>query len=180
MPRLKEIKPETATGKVKELFDGPLAGKHFNIFKAMANSPAALEFYLGAGGALSNASLTPAQRELIALAISEKTGCEYCVAAHTAIGKGAGLSEDVTVQARQGGVPGDAKADAIVKFVLALHEKQGWVTDEDIADFRAAGFNDGHIAEVVATYAQTIFTNFFNHVNHSEVDFPAAPALAGV
>ena len=41
MPRLNTIDPATATGKAKEIFDGPLQGKHLNIFKGMANSPAA-------------------------------------------------------------------------------------------------------------------------------------------
>jgi len=93
------------------------------------------------------------------------------------LGKGAGLTEEQTVAARQGSVPGDARLDALAKFTAALVEKKGWVTDEDVAALRDAGFNDGHIAEVVANFALATFTNYFNHVNETEVDFPAAPAL---
>ncbi|RMH27270.1 MAG: carboxymuconolactone decarboxylase family protein [Planctomycetota bacterium] len=179
MPRLKNIDPASAPGPVKEIFDGPLKGKHFNIFKAMANSTAALKAYLGLAGAVGgpDALLTAAEREVIQLVVGEANGCGYCVAAHTALGKGAGLTEEQTVAARQGSVPGDARLDALAKFTAALVEKKGWVTDEDVAALRDAGFNDGHIAEVVANFALATFTNYFNHVNETEVDFPAAPAL---
>lgn len=177
MPRLKTVDPATSEGRVKEIFDGPLKGKHINLFKAFANSPAVLDAYLGFSGALNKSSLTGAERELIALATAEANDCAYCRAAHTAIGKSLGISEDQTVQARRGAIAGDPRRDAIVKFALKLHEKKGHVSDQDLADFRAAGFNDGHIAEVIATYALNVFTNYFNHANDTAVDFPAPPPL---
>lgn len=176
MPRLNTVDPATAEGPVKEVFDGPLQGKHFNIFKAMANSPAALNAYLGIAGALSNAHLSAAEQEAIQLAIGEANGCDYCLGAHTALGKMAGLSEAQTIGARKGAVD-DAKIDALVKFALKVHEKKGWVGDEDVASVRDAGYSDGHIAEVFAVYALAIYTNYFNHANQTVSDFPAAPAL---
>lgn len=177
MARLRSIEPSEAEGRAKELFSGPLKSMQINIFKGMVNSPAAVEAYLGMAGALAKASLSAAEREMIALAISEANQCAYCLAAHTAIGKGAGLSDASVLESRRGHLPADARADAIVKFALKVHEKRGFVSDGDLADFRSAGFGDGHIAEVVAVYAQTVFTNVFNHVNQTAVDFPAAPAI---
>lgn len=176
MPRLKTIDPKDATGKAKELFDGPLKGKHLNIFKAMANSPAVLDMYVQVAGALSQASLSEKEREAIALAVSEANGCGYCLAAHTFLGKNVGLSEEQTLEARRGDMK-DERLDALVTFALALKEKSGWVSDGDIEQLRGAGFDDGAVAEVVAVYAQTLFTNVFNHVNDTDVDLPAAPAL---
>ncbi len=178
MPRLNVVDPASATGRVKEAFEGPLKGKHFNIFKGLANAPAALEAYLALSGALAKGSLTPGEREAIALAISEANECDYCLAAHTAIGKGAGLSEAQTIEARKAAFDGDSRMDALVKFAMKVHEKRGFVSDGDIAEFKSGGFDDGHVAEVVANYALNIFTNYFNHVNESEVDFPTAPALS--
>lgn len=177
MPRLTVIDPATATGPARELFDGPLKGKHLNIFKGMANSPAALNFYVQASGALGSASLTAAEREIVQLAIAEANQCGYCLAAHTAIGKGAGLTEPQTVAARRGTVADNPRLDAIAKFALAIHEKKGFVSDDDLARFKAAGFDDGAVAEVVASYALALFTNYFNHVNETAVDFPAPPAI---
>ncbi|MEM8834924.1 MAG: carboxymuconolactone decarboxylase family protein [Planctomycetota bacterium] len=177
MPRLNTVDPASAEGPVKEIFDGPLQGKHFNIFKGMANSPAALNAYLGIAGALGNAQLSAAEQETIQLAIGEANGCDYCLGAHTALGKMAGLSEAQTIGARKGHVSEDPKLDALAKFALRIHEKKGWVGDDDFAAVRDAGYSDGQIAEVFAVYALAIFTNYFNHANQTVTDFPAAPAL---
>ncbi|MEM1330585.1 MAG: carboxymuconolactone decarboxylase family protein [Planctomycetota bacterium] len=178
MARLNSVDPATATGETREIFDGPLKGKHINLFKAMGNSPAVLNAYLGMAGALGKASLSSAELELVQLAIGQANSCDYCIAAHTVLGKGAGLSVEETIGARAGTLS-DGKRGAIVRFAKALHEKRGFVGDEDIAAFRDAGYDDGAIGEVVAAYALATFTNYFNHVNGTEVDFPAAPALEG-
>ena len=177
MPRLNIVEPATATGRAKEIFDGPLKAMQLNIFKGIANSPAALDFYLNASGALKQGVLTDAEREAFQLAVSEANGCDYCLAAHTHLGKGAGLSEDQTVQARRGRIEGDAKLGAITAFAVALHEKRGYVSDDDLSAFKSAGFDDAAVVEAIATYALITFTNFFNHVHQTEVDLPAYPAL---
>lgn len=176
MPRLNVVEPAQAEGKAKELFDGPLKGKHLNIFKGMANSGAALDAYVSLSGALANSMLSATEREAIALTLAEANQCEYCTAAHTMIGKSAGLSEEDTLALR-GGTISDPKLAALRNFVVALRERQGSVSDDELAAIRKAGYNDGHIAEVVACYALNIYTNYFNHVNDTAVDLPAAPAL---
>ncbi len=176
MPRITPVDPATATGKAKEIFAGPLAGKHFNIFKSMANSPSVLDAYLGLSGAISHGTLNAKEREVVQLAVGEANNCGYCVAAHTAIGKSVGLSETQTVESRRGTLA-DAKLNALAHFALALHEKRGTVSDSDVSAFKAAGFTEGQIGEVVANYSLAIFTNYFNHVNQTPVDFPAAPTI---
>jgi uncharacterized peroxidase-related enzyme len=176
MPRLTAIDPARAEGKVKEIFEGPLKGKHFNIFKAMAGSPAALEAYVALSGALHRAKLSAKERELIALAIAEDTDCGYCVAAHTALARMAGLSEQEALDARTGRIR-DPKHAALLRFIRAIHEKRGRVSDADVQAFRDAGYADAHIAEAVASYALNVYTVYFNHVNETVSDFPPAPAL---
>lgn len=177
MPRLNVVEPAQAEGKAKEIFDGPLAGKNFNIFKGMANSGAALDAYVSLSGALANSMLSAAERETIALTLAQANDCDYCAAAHTAIGKSVGMSEEDTIAIRKGSIA-DPKLGAIRNFVIAIRERQGFVTDDELNAFRAAGYNDGHVAEVIACYALNIYTNYFNHVNDSAVDFPAAPAIS--
>jgi len=177
MPRLHVVDPAAAQGEVKQIFEGPLKGKHLNIFKGLANSPAALNAYLGLSSALSRGELSAKEREAVALALGEVNDCGYCTAAHTAIAKGAGMTEDETVAARKG-EPADAKTRALVAFALKLRDASGWVEDRDIEAMRDAGYSDGAIAEAVANYALNVLTNYFNHVNDTEVDFPKAPALA--
>lgn len=177
MPRLNTIEPAQATGEAKEIFEGALKGKHLNIFKGMANSPAGLNFYLGAAGALANASLSPAEQEVIQLVFAQANDCDYCQAAHTAMGKGAGLTEDQTIAARKQGDLGDAKLTALTKFASAFHEKRGFVSDDDLSAFKAAGYGDAAVVEVIATASLASYTNWFNHVNQTPVDLPTPPAV---
>ena len=176
MNRLGQVDPAVATGQAKEIFDGPLKGKHFNIFKSMAQSPAALQVYLGMSGPLSQGVLSAAEREVIQLAIGQANNCGYCVAAHTVIGKMSGLTAEQTVEARRGTMA-NAKLNALIKFVLTIHEKHGHISDADLSAFKAAGYSDAHAVEVVANYALAVYTNVFNHVNDTPSDFPAVGAI---
>ncbi len=173
MPRLHQIAPEAATGKAKELLDavkGKL-GLVPNITRAMANSPAVLEGYLGLSGALGKGSLSAKSREQIALAVGQANRCDYCLAAHSAIGKMVGLTPDQILDSRRGTAI-DPKTDAVIRFARKVVDERGQVSDADIAEVRAAGLDDGAIAEVVANVALNIFTNYFNHVAETDIDFP--------
>ncbi|MBI5864664.1 MAG: carboxymuconolactone decarboxylase family protein [Planctomycetes bacterium] len=176
MSRLTLVDPKTATGQVKEIFEGPLKGKYINIFRAMANSPAGLQFYVNMQAAIAGSPLTPKEREVIALALAELNLCEYCVAAHTMVGKAAGLTVEQTVAARKG-TSDDPKLAALARFATRIHEKKGFVTDAEVAEFKAAGYAESVLVDVVAVIALNIYTNLFNHVNNTPVDFPAPPPL---
>jgi uncharacterized peroxidase-related enzyme len=176
MPRIAPIDPATATGYAKEVFEGPLKGKTFNIFKSMATSRAVLEMYLSASGALNHATLSAREREMIQLAIGQANNCGYCSAAHTAISHGMGMADAQIIEARKGAMV-DSKLNALVKFALNIHEKRGTVSDNDVQQFLAAGYTQAQIGEVVACYSLAIFTNYFNHVNDTPLDFPPASAI---
>lgn len=176
MSRITPIDPKTATGSAKQIFDGPLKGKEFNIFKSMAASPAALESYVTLSGTLAKGQLSPKERELIQLTVGEANSCGYCVAAHTLMGKSAGLTEDQTIEARRGHLK-DPKLNALASFALALHEKKGFVSDSDFQAFTGAGYTPAHAAEVLANYSLALYTNYFNHMNNTPVDFPPAPQI---
>lgn len=171
------IDPAQATGRAREILDGPLKGKHYAIFRAMANSPVALDAYLGLVGAVKRGTLTPGEQEVIQLAVGQANGCDYCLAAHTAAGARVGLTAEQMLGARRGTIPGDPRLHALARFALALHEKRGWASDEDLEAFRAAGFDDAQVVEAVVVFALATYTNVFNHVAGTPVDFPPAPAL---
>ena len=171
MSRLPLIDPARAAGRAKEIFEGPLKGKAFNIFKAMANAPAALDVYLCMSGALSKCGLTGKELETVQLAVGEANQCSYCTDAHTVIGKMQGLTEAQTLEARRGSLA-DPRLNAIAKFTLALHEKRGFVSDADVAAFKQAGYTDANLAEALAAYALALYTNYFNHMNNTPIDFP--------
>lgn len=179
MARIQPVDPATATGRTKELLDEAKKklGAVPNLLKTFAHSPAALEAYLAFSGALGKASLPARSREAIALAVGEVNGCDYCVAAHTMLGKRAGLSDDEAMAARRA-ESADRKTAAVLRLAVAIVETKGFVPDETLAAARSAGLSDGEIAEVVATVALNVYTNYFNHVAGTAVDFPRVPDLA--
>lgn len=173
MPRIEAIDPKEATGKARELLDGVKAkiGSVPNLMRTFANSPAALEGYLNFSGALGSGSLSARLREQIALAVADANNCEYCLSAHTAIGKMVGLNENELIASRRASST-DARTDAALKFAHQIVVKRGEVLDSEVQAVREAGYNDGEIVEIVANVALNIFTNYFNHIAQTTVDFP--------
>ena len=176
MQRIAAVNPAEATGKAKLLLDGVEAklGITPNLMKTLAAAPAALEAYLNFGAALGTGHLSAKFREQISLAVAQANSCEYCLSAHTAIGKMAGLKPEEIGSSRHAH-SADPKLDAGLQFVQALVVQRGEVSDKAIAEVKAAGYSDGDIAEIVANVAVNIFTNYFNHVARTEVDFPVVP-----
>ncbi|TWU00274.1 Alkyl hydroperoxide reductase AhpD [Botrimarina colliarenosi] len=180
MSRLPQIAPEQASPQQAELFAVAKSkmGRVPNLLRALASSPAALRGYLDFSGAIgAGKGLNAQQREIIALAISETNGCEYCLAAHSTIGKMVGLSPAAIDAARR--VDGvDDASRAVARFANAVLVSRGRVSDADLEAFHVAGFSDEAVAEVVAHVALNVFTNYFNNLVETDIDFPAAAPLA--
>ena len=172
MPRLKRLEKNEGDAKSQEMM-GTLEGngKLFNIFRGLANSPAALDSYLKLSGALNNAKLDAKAREAIALVVGQQNRCDYCLAAHTAIGKGAGMNDAAIKDARLGRSQ-DRKTQAAVTLARAMVEKKGNVTEQDVKAARDAGLGDAELAEIPAVVALNLMTNYFNLMNQTDVDFP--------
>lgn len=179
MPRLKAIETTEADPRTKELLEGvqKKLGMTPNVMKTMANSPAVLEAYLGFSGALGKGTLPAKLREQIALTVGELNRCEYCLSAHSAVGKMVGLSDEEIADSRRGVSP-DRKTEAVLQFASKVVTERGWVSDDDVAALRAAGTTDAELAEIVAAVALNTFSNYFNHVAAPEVDFPEVDAPA--
>jgi uncharacterized peroxidase-related enzyme len=173
MSRIQPVDHEQAVGKTRGLLDAVKAklGMAPNMMKTMAQSPAVLEAYLSFGGALEAGKLNPRVREQIALITAEVNRCDYCAAAHTAIGRMVGLDEAGIWAARQG-QSSDEKTDAALKFARALILSRGEISDAEVTAVREAGFSDGEIVEILAHVALNIFTNYFNLTAGTEIDFP--------
>ena len=173
MQRLNSIDPASAAGERKELLDAvqEKIGMTPNILRTMANSPAALRGYLGFGEALAGGKFDAAAREAIALAVAGANDCGYCASAHAALSRSLKVDGD-EIDRRLGGRAADPALDAVLVFVRAIVEKRGQVTDTDIAAVRAAGHDDEAIAEIVANVAANMYTNYFNHIAATVIDFP--------
>ena len=175
--RLTTQDPALATGKAAELFAGirKAAGKVPNAYAGIGtNSPNALEAYLAFDAAARKGTLAAKEQETIRLAVSEVAGCDYCLAAHTVLGKRAGLSPEAVQGARQGTPTGDAKLDALATFARTVAGTRGTVPAEVVEGVRAAGYTDAQIVDALHVMTTIHFTNLFNRVNDTVLDFPAA------
>ena len=148
-----------------------------NMFRTLAHTPVALNAYMQLAGVSAAGSLTARQREQIALAIGEANDCDYCVAAHSVIGQGAGLSGAQIELARraQADNPRDA---AILQLAQAIVREHGHVASAELDAFKAAGFADADVLEVLVSVIFNIYTNYTNHLARTDLDFPAAVKLA--
>lgn len=145
-----------------------------NTFAAIAaHGPAALKAVLAADAVLAQGSLSKRDQEVIKLVISEAAGCDYCVAAHSHLAKLAGLPPETIRKIRDHYLTGDARSDALIGFVRKLARSGGTVSDASFAAIRAAGYSDAQLVEISLAFAVTVFTNVFNRINDTEIDFPA-------
>ncbi|SLN34440.1 Carboxymuconolactone decarboxylase family protein [Roseivivax jejudonensis] len=147
-----------------------------NLFRLTANSPAALEGYLGLSGALGNGALDAATRERIALAVAQINGCAYCLAAHSYVGAHVAKLSAAEIAANRNGGSTDARADAAVRFATALVDARGRVGPAAVEAVKAAGYSDAEIVEIVAHVALNTLTNYLNEAFDTPIDFPAVSA----
>lgn len=173
MARVAVIDPKTATGEAKALLDAVQSGLGVvpNFVRVLANSPAALQAFLGLHGIAGAGALDAMTRERIALAVAEQNACQYCVSAHTAIGRKAGLDGDEML-ANRAGRSSDGKATAALVFARALVEHTGAVTQAEVDAVRGAGHSDAEIIEIITHVAMNIFTNLLGKATQVEIDFP--------
>jgi uncharacterized peroxidase-related enzyme len=166
----------TATGATAEVYAQvkKIAGGSVpNLFAALGHlAPASLTAVLNAEGALAGGSLSKQDLETIKLVVSELTGCDYCVAAHVMLAKMTGLSAEAVSRIRAGESTGDAKRDALVAFVRKLQLSGGTLSRADFDAIRAAQYTETQLADISLAIALTIFTNTFNRINDTTVDFP--------
>lgn len=182
MQRIPAQDPSTASAEVRATLDAVKAklGMVPNIFQTMARAPSVLNGYLAFSGAAGQGVLPNKLREQIALVTAQTNGCDYCASAHQALGKMAGLKpEEIACSYR--GESADAKAQAALTFASAVLAERGKVSDAELAAVKVAGFSEPEVLEIVANVALNIFTNYFNNVADTEIDFPrvrTAPVAA--
>lgn len=154
-------------------------GRVPNFFRAIATSPAVISAHAAMGQALGHA-LDVKTRERIALAVASVNGCDYCDAAHGYTAYNFARLSPEEVELARTGTSGEPKAAAAVAFARRVAETRGKVSDADLQEVRAAGYDDARIVEIVALVAENFFTNLVNNVVRTDVDFPAidVPARA--
>lgn len=173
MARINLVAVESANLEQKALYDAIHAqlGMIPNFLKAFANSPAALKAFLGLHSIASEGSLDPQTRERIALALAQQNSCAYCLSAHSAIGRKAGL-DNAEIEANRAGGSWDRKAAVAVRFARSLLAHMGEITTDELQEMRDAGYSEADIVEVITHVGMNILTNLLGKAGRIDIDFP--------
>ncbi len=147
-----------------------------NLYATIAYSSDALENFLNFSSLAGKGSFSGKELEAIRLAVSEVNECQYCLAAHTAIAKMNGLSEEETLQIRDGSIK-DSKLSALSNLAAEISRKNGKASNEAKENFFAAGFNEKALIDILAVVTEITFTNYTHNLTEVPVDFPKAKAL---
>ena len=179
MQRIQALSPNAFPELCKPMLDAvhKELGMLPNVFKTFAHSPAVVQFYLAGSQALAGGALPAALREQIALVTAGENECDYCASAHTLMAKGAGVAAGEMAHNLRGRSE-NAKTQAALDFAKLIVRNRGRVTDVQLAAVRAAGYSEAEVVEMIANVVANIFTNYFNHIAGTVVDFPLINAAA--
>ena len=146
-----------------------------NLYATLAHSENALGSYLALQNAKS--SITGKAREVVNLVVSQVNECEYCLAAHTMIGKMNGFTDAQVLEIRSGTASFDPKLDALARLVKAIASQRGKIDDTLLDTYFAAGWTRENLVDTIVTIGDKTITNYLHSVTQVPVDFPAAPKL---
>lgn len=178
MSRLKSVKPNEATGEVAEIYSNltKASGKVIELFQGLGSSAQALNGYLHVSKLLKAGHLSAKEQEAIALVCATENGCTYCSSAHSFLAGKAGFSAEEILDLRRGKST-DPKIHSLLQFVKHMLTQHGKATDAALSQIRAAGYTDAHLAEIVLAISHNVYTNYFNNLNQTVVDFPIVKPL---
>jgi uncharacterized peroxidase-related enzyme len=173
MARVPLIQTTDAPGKSRELLETTQAKIRMvpNLYRALSASPAALQAYIQLAETLNSGVLPAKTRESLAVAIAEANRCEYCLSAHTAIGKMVGLNDEAILQARDG-KSDDPKLGAILELTRKMVLNRGQLAPGDFDAAERAGVTHAEFAEIAAHVGLHTFSNYFNNLVNTDIDFP--------
>ena len=173
MSRIELLTRDGARGESRQLLEQVHGafGATPNMFRAVANSPAALASMWGAFGALGAGTLGAKLGEQIAVAVADQNDGEYCLAAHTVLGRKAGATGE-EMAAAQAGQSADPKTAAALKFAVTVVKQRAKIQAADVESLRNVGFTDGEVMEIMGHIALNLFTNYVNVAFDVPVDFP--------
>ena len=179
MPYLDALSREAASPNNQAIFDQlkQKIGMVPNLYATYANSPVALNAILSFDGALKEGGFSNREIEAVALAIAEANSCDYCLAAHTALGKMNGFTEDETIELRTLASQ-DSKLQALVALAASITVTRGRPEQAALEAFFAAGYDKAALVELIGFVAVNTYNNYLNNIADTTVDFPAAPVLS--
>ncbi len=161
----------------QEIFDNLTKGLGMvpNLYAVMALSDHALGNYLAFQNAKT--SFSNKEKQSVNLVVSQVNECNYCLAAHTVLGKMNGLTEEQTIEIRKGNASFDNKLDALVKLAKEITAKKGFASTESVDAFMNAGYTKGQVVELIFLVAEKTAMNYVHAITKVDIDFPLAKSI---
>lgn len=161
-----------APPEARDLLDAACSKFGFvpNLLGVMANAPALLEGYMALASAFEKSSLSATERQVVLLATSFENGCDYCMAAHSAIASMQRVAPDVVAALRENRPIADSKLQALREFAAEMVRARGWPTPAAAARFTAAGYRPAQTLDVVLGIGVKTLSNYCNHLAATPLD----------
>lgn len=177
MSDFRPLKREEVSEANQTVFDNLEKALGFvpNLYATYAYSNNALVNYLNFANAKT--SLTAKQKEVVNLAVSQVNNCAYCLAAHTAIGKMNGFTEEQILELRAGGASFDKQLDALAALAKNVTENRGATDQVIVENFLAAGFTKENLIDTLVLVGDKTISNYIHSTTQIPVDFPEAQPL---
>lgn len=173
VPTKNEVSPEN-----RAIFEKLEAGLGFvpNLYATFAHNETALGDYL----ALQNrkSTLKAKEREVINLVVSQVNECQYCLSAHTTLGKMNGFTDEQILELREGTASFDARLNGLAVFVKDITVRRGKPSAEALDGLFAAGYSQANLVDIIMVIGDKLISNFIHGTTQVPVDFPMAPELA--
>ena len=162
----------TAPEASVEILNGIQKGWGFvpNLHRVLAESPAALEAYSTLWGIAEKTGFTPQERNIVYLAIIYENECTYCMAGHTNLSRMAKVEPEAITAVREGRPIADPKLEALRQFAAKVTRNRGLVSEADVSAFKAAGFDNGAMLDVLVLAATKLISNYTNHLAQTPLD----------
>ncbi len=141
-----------------------------NLINEMVTSPAVAQVYLNGQDAMVEASLTNQEQQAVQLTVATYNGCRYCVAAHSTLGKLAGISPDDLQAIKSDDLPQDERLKSVVMATRLILEKRGWLNKLEIQWLAVRGIDRAQVYEIIALIGLKTISNYINHIAQTEVD----------
>lgn len=141
-----------------------------NLFGVLAESPSAVQAYVGINKALEQSALSPVEQQVVALTVSTTNQCAYCVGAHSTVAQMVRMPNKILAELREQEPLSDRKLNALRAVVMSILHHRGWVPDQDLEYFAIAGYTQRHLLDVLTLVALKTLSNYVNHIAHTPLD----------
>ncbi|HET9481163.1 MAG TPA: carboxymuconolactone decarboxylase family protein [Candidatus Polarisedimenticolia bacterium] len=141
-----------------------------NLYGVLAGSPSLLKGYTTLSGIFESSALSATQRQVVLLTVSAENGCDYCVAAHSAIARAQKVAEETITAVRDGLPMPDEKLQSLREFTRQLVRQRGWVPERDVRAFLDSGFTTEEALDVILGIGLKTLSNYANHIASTPLD----------